>query len=236
MFGYDVVSGDTYISIATEYYANLTTAEFLQSTNSYPASNIPDTGRVNVTVNCSCGDASVSKDYGLFVTYPLRAGESVELIAAQTNLTADLLQRYNPGANFSAGSGLVYIPGKDENGNYPPLNPSTGLSGGVIAGIAVAGVAGALLVGFCVYMGVYRKKKVQDQLLLSTTSENQSFHAGRSPGSTSGLGGITVDKSVEFSYEELAKATNDFSIANKIGEGGFGAVYYAELRGEVCSC
>lgn len=45
--------------------------------------------------------------------------------------------------------------------------------------------------------------------------------------------GITVDKSVEFSYEELAAATNNFSMANKIGQGGFGAVYYAELRGEV---
>jgi len=45
--------------------------------------------------------------------------------------------------------------------------------------------------------------------------------------------GIAVDKSVEFSYEELASATNNFSMANKIGEGGFGAVYYGELRGEV---
>lgn len=53
-------------------------------------------------------------------------------------------------------------------------------------------------------------------------------------GNTTGLMGITVEKSVEFPYEELAKATNDFSIANKIGEGGFGSVYYAELRGEVC--
>ncbi|XVF26089.1 hypothetical protein REPUB_Repub13aG0269900 [Reevesia pubescens] len=47
-----------------------------------------------------------------------------------------------------------------------------------------------------------------------------------------GLSGITVDKSVEFSYEELAKATDDFSNANKIGQGGFGTVYLAELRGE----
>lgn len=42
-----------------------------------------------------------------------------------------------------------------------------------------------------------------------------------------------MEKSVEFSYEELSKATNEFSI--KIGQGGFGSVYYAELRGEVCA-
>lgn len=58
---------------------------------------------------------------------------------------------------------------------------------------------------------------------------------GAAGGPATGLAGITVDKSVEFSYEELAKATDDFSLANKIGQGGFGAVYYAELRGEVCS-
>lgn len=50
-----------------------------------------------------------------------------------------------------------------------------------------------------------------------------------------GLAGISIDKSVVFTYDELAKATDDFSIANKIGQGGFGAVYYAELRGEVGS-
>ncbi|KAI3703992.1 hypothetical protein L1987_74193 [Smallanthus sonchifolius] len=47
-----------------------------------------------------------------------------------------------------------------------------------------------------------------------------------------GLTGIEVDISVEFSYRELSTATNDFSLANKIGQGGFGAAYYAELRGE----
>lgn len=52
---------------------------------------------------------------------------------------------------------------------------------------------------------------------------------------SSSLSAITVDKSVEFSYEELATATDNFSLANKIGQGGFGAVYYAELRGEVCT-
>lgn len=64
---------------------------------------------------------------------------------------------------------------------------------------------------------------------MTKTADSGRLADGNSPG----LSGITVDRSVEFSYEELATATNDFSIANKIGQGGFGAVYYAELRGEV---
>lgn len=49
-----------------------------------------------------------------------------------------------------------------------------------------------------------------------------------------GVTGITVDKSVEFTYDELARETDNFNLSNKIGQGGFGAVYYAKLRGEVC--
>jgi hypothetical protein len=49
------------------------------------------------------------------------------------------------------------------------------------------------------------------------------------------FGDFSVDKSVEFSYEELAMATNDFNVVNKIGEGGFGAVYYGVIRGQVIS-
>ncbi|XP_057727112.1 lysM domain receptor-like kinase 3 [Arachis stenosperma] len=39
-------------------------------------------------------------------------------------------------------------------------------------------------------------------------------------------------KSMEFSYQELAKATNNFSSDNKIGQDRFRAVYFAELRGQ----
>lgn len=67
------------------------------------------------------------------------------------------------------------------------------------------------------------------------TSIGGSDSSGLPAGASPGLTGITVDKSVEFSYEELSSATDDFSLANKIGQGGFGAVYYAELRGEVCN-
>lgn len=65
--------------------------------------------------------------------------------------------------------------------------------------------------------------------MLEKTSESGPLVATASPR----LKGITVDKSVEFSYEELAVATNDFDISYKIGQGGFGAVYYGELGGQV---
>ncbi|XP_075664364.1 lysM domain receptor-like kinase 3 [Castanea sativa] len=79
--------------------------------------------------------------------------------------------------------------------------------------VAVAGLA------FCLYVG---------NVVMASTLLSQRQYLQR----RYGLTGITMDKSVEFSYEELAKATDDFSLNNKIGQGGFGSVYYAELRGE----
>ncbi|KAI5662896.1 hypothetical protein M9H77_22219 [Catharanthus roseus] len=60
--------------------------------------------------------------------------------------------------------------------------------------------------------------------------------AGAAEGASPGLTGITIEKSVDFSYDELATATDDFSISNKIGQGGFGAVYYfSESRFVICN-
>ncbi|XP_021890147.1 chitin elicitor receptor kinase 1 [Carica papaya] len=247
VFEYNVRSGDTYDKVANPNYSNLTTPQWLERFNSFKPNLIPDTAQLNVTVNCSCGDSSVSDDFGLFVTYPLRPEDSLTSIASQTNLSADLLQRYNREVNFSQGSGLVFIPGKDASGQFPPLHSSKGISGGVIAGICIAVAAGVLLVAFGTYFVFYRRKRVKGAKLLSTGPHYplaQHVHApgsepdkitestGPTDGVSPGITAITVDKSVEFSYEELATATSNFSIANKIGEGGFGSVYYAELRGE----
>ncbi|KAF5944206.1 hypothetical protein HYC85_018283 [Camellia sinensis] len=247
-FVYEVQSEDTYKLIAEKNYASLTTVEMLQRFNGYDTNRIPVKAMVNVVVNCSCGNSRVSKDYGLFISYPLRPGENLAAIATKFNLSQQLLKDFNPNSDFSGGTGLVFIPGKDQNGTYPPFKSSSsgGITGGVIAGITVAGVAGAMLLAIGFYVGFYRRNKVVKGSLLreafdrhahgqgpESTLENTSESGPLVGGVSLGLTGITVDKSVEFSYEELAKATDDFSLANKIGQGGFGSVYYAELRGEV---
>ncbi|KAA8515542.1 hypothetical protein F0562_018847 [Nyssa sinensis] len=264
-FVYNISTGDSYQLVAQTYYANLTTIEMLQRFNTYDTNNIPGVnGRLNVTINCSCGNSHVSKDYGLFITYPLRPDENLSTVSNQSGVPEQLLLDYNPNLNFSSGSGLVFIPGRDDdlsiitekcnlyqNGTFRRFkSSSSGISGGVIAGLSVAGVAGALFLAACFYVVFYRRKKVMEASLLHTAFDDKAVEHRHGPGSnlektsesgpiisgaSPGLTGITVDKSVEFSYEELAMATNDFSMANKIGQGGFGSVYYAELRGEICN-
>ncbi|KAL6281999.1 hypothetical protein ACE6H2_012928 [Prunus campanulata] len=233
-FTYITQHGDTYNIIAENAFANLTTVEWLSRVNVYAPTQIPDKVPINVTVNCSCGNRHVSKDYGLFETYPLRLGEDLSYVAAETGVPAGLLVKYNRGSDFSSGNGLVFVPAR-------------GISGGAIAGICVAGVSAALILALLLYAWHYKRKVVEAPFLSAASEDRYIQHvhvSGHSSektlesvalvgASSLGLTGITVDKSVEFSYEELAKATSDFNIANKIGQGGFGAVYYAELRGEV---
>ncbi|KFK39482.1 hypothetical protein AALP_AA3G249900 [Arabis alpina] len=241
-FSYRVESGDTYEALATKDYANLTTVESLQRTNPFPPENIRPSAMLNVLVNCSCGDETVSKDYGLFVTYPLRIEDSLDSIAVSSGVSPEILRRYNPGVDFRSGNGIVFVPGKDSSGAFLPFKSSKqGIGAGVIAGICVGVVVGLLLILFVVYY-VYRKRKSKhgphsSSMPLSTKVDHASSASLQSgdlagTGVSPGIAAISVDKSVEFTLEELAKATDNFNLSFKIGQGGFGAVYYAELRGE----
>jgi len=110
-FLYKIKKNDNYKLIANIDYSNLITEDFLIRVNSYPAYNIPDDVVINVTVNCSCGDRHVSKDYGLFLTYPIRIGDNLSGIAAESGVPVEVVQRYNPSSDFSAGE-LVFLPAK----------------------------------------------------------------------------------------------------------------------------
>uniref|UniRef100_A0A0E0QTM5 Protein kinase domain-containing protein n=1 Tax=Oryza rufipogon TaxID=4529 RepID=A0A0E0QTM5_ORYRU len=143
----------------------------------------------------------VSPRYGLFLTYPLWDGETLESVAAQYGFSSpaemELIRRYNPGMGGVSGKGIVFIPVKDPNGSYHPLKS-----------------------------GWQKFRKAT-----SRPSPEETSHLD----DASQAEGIKVERSIEFSYEEIFNATQGFSMEHKIGQGGFGSVYYAELRGEVGS-
>ncbi|KNA23424.1 hypothetical protein SOVF_024950 [Spinacia oleracea] len=235
IFSYTFQRGDTYENVAKYNFSNLTTSNWIEQFNGYSIYNVPDGALVNVPVNCSCGDSRVSMEYGLFVTYPLQLGETLNSISQQFNLSETLLQGFNPGVDFNAGTGLVYIPAKDTNGNYPPLvirRSASGLAVGVIAGICLAAV-GLIVLSVWFYLRCKKNKSMKQ----ASPSEKPGYQLAHSSsfsegGHTGGDSGIYMGNSTEFSYKELAKATDNFKSSNRIGAGGFGEVFLAELRGE----
>ncbi|KAL9298135.1 hypothetical protein ACSQ67_024031 [Phaseolus vulgaris] len=104
-------------------------------------------------------------------------------------------------------------PNSKENKTDFPDNVNTGPtrskkdSTGLIVGIVVAGVISFLSVFVFLYIIYRRKHQNDDEELL----------------------GIDT-KPYTFSYSELKNATNDFSLENKLGEGGFGSVHKGTLN------
>ncbi|KAE8654972.1 putative serine/threonine-protein kinase [Hibiscus syriacus] len=110
------------------------------------------------------------------------------------------------------------------------------------------GIAGAAIFGILLGIGIIRfrqqrKKKIAAQVIsrdlltshsskgpsISTTNTSQT----NSSSSTSKYDierGSTYFGAHVFSYEELEEATDNFNPSKQLGEGGFGTVYYGELR------
>ncbi|XLT06511.1 hypothetical protein HN51_045260, partial [Arachis hypogaea] len=85
------------------------------------------------------------------------------------------------------------------------LNFKESLAKGVAVGISIAGTSGVLPLLICACVRYFQKEK-----------EKIKFP--------------TEDFISSSTQDELAKATNNFSSDNKIGQGRFGAVYFAKLR------
>ncbi|KAH8967814.1 hypothetical protein BDL97_03G096100 [Sphagnum fallax] len=123
-------------------------------------------------------------------------------------------------------------PGTSSNGN------------GVNVGVIVGPLVGALVLGAAIALGLYccciknpRKQELKrEQLLRSSAAHSQDGLSASaiSANKTARDVSLMLDerKSVEFSYEELAAATDNFSISHKIRQGGFASVYFGEIHNQ----
>uniref|UniRef100_A0A2P2MWP3 non-specific serine/threonine protein kinase n=1 Tax=Rhizophora mucronata TaxID=61149 RepID=A0A2P2MWP3_RHIMU len=138
--------------------------------------------------------------------------------AIQRNFTASVKENYLEIHLFWAGKGTCCIP---DPGTYGPSisaisatadfipivsKDRTSIIVRIIVGVGIA----SFLLAFSAFFVVRRKKR-------SNTSTNEEL--------------LDIDaKPSTFSYVELKTATEDFNLANKLGEGGFGPVYKGKLN------
>ncbi|KAI9159743.1 hypothetical protein LWI28_001494 [Acer negundo] len=149
--------------------------------------------------------------------------------AIQRPFTARVSENYLEIHLFWAGKGTCCVPAQGTYGplisaisaipnfvpsvsNIPPTSPSpkknrTGLIAGIVVGVGLLSLLSIIAILWIVRRR--NRPRDDDEVLL----------------------GIDA-KPYTFSYSELKTATEDFSPANKLGEGGFGAVYKGKLSDE----
>ncbi|CAI9091717.1 OLC1v1026813C1 [Oldenlandia corymbosa var. corymbosa] len=134
----------------------------------------------------------------------------------------------------------------------PPSSPSTGLRRGLLAFAivgSVGGFAGICSVIYCLWTGVcFGKKKIHNSVQPTINNNNNNvppLSNSNPPSRSSTLrrqgsrlmrrqrSGTSStkhpDRAEEFLFQDLAAATNNFSLENKIGAGSFGVVYKGKL-------
>ncbi|XP_075634999.1 putative LRR receptor-like serine/threonine-protein kinase At1g06840 isoform X3 [Castanea sativa] len=90
-------------------------------------------------------------------------------------------------------------------------SPSSGLSKGALAGLVLGIIAGAVALSAVVTLLILRMRV-------------RNYHA-RSRRRHSSMSSIKIDGVKDFTYREMAMATNSFDNSSEVGQGGYGKVY-----------
>ncbi|KAI5080807.1 hypothetical protein GOP47_0003990 [Adiantum capillus-veneris] len=250
-FSYSVVSGDQDDTVAMMKFSNLTTAGAIDSTNGGAESILP--GMVlQVPINCSCGDPTVSEDYGMFGTYSAQPNDSLSSLSRQFNISEELLRKYNPAVSFDPLQpfiSILFIPMKNSSGQYPSLvtSPASSVGGGgpskwiLISAMVGSGVFLMMLgLGFWLLWVKYKRKsqrlpikdKISHQPKVAVVPIPTVPPAMTDISNKTIHGALPGVHCVHFSYEELVVATENFSLSRQIGKGGFATVFYGEWQGQ----
>ncbi len=108
-----VQNGDNLTSIASGIYEGFTQYDWIAAASGVSNPNYIQVGQsLQIPVNCTCGDRSVSTKYGFFATYVVQNGDTETSVASRFNINESLLQQYNPSVLLSVPTSILFVPAK----------------------------------------------------------------------------------------------------------------------------
>ncbi|XP_051116556.1 lysM domain receptor-like kinase 3 [Andrographis paniculata] len=179
---------------------------------------------------CGCLNNTNSR---IVVTYTVEAHDTISSIANLLSAQEDQIEALNeylaPNPSFIEAGWLLYVPME--------LHPKKAAKKVVhkwMLMVILLSIITALSV--CTMVTVFLRRKMRKRKLeddpkalsknISTKSHSLQIQQGKN---SSDVAGFDSEKPLLYSIEEISEATRDFDEARKIGQGGYGSVYYGVI-------
>ncbi|KVH95553.1 Concanavalin A-like lectin/glucanase, subgroup [Cynara cardunculus var. scolymus] len=228
---YSVKPDDTFLNVSDQLYSG-------------QAWEIGDEGgdfkaNESVTLHLLCG--CTETDSKIMVTYTVQQHDILIDIANRLSAEVDEIQHANsvllrePG--FIKPGWVLFVP-MYKNGIPPPPSKKRNHKWVIVFSVLLAVIA--LLLCMSILMFMKRKRSQEhDKENAKVVSKTMSFHRSAS-WKTRYLGkenmeditGFDTERPLVYDLDEIAEATNNFDDTRKIGEGGYGSVYFGVLGGK----
>ncbi|XP_076916474.1 lysM domain receptor-like kinase 3 [Bidens hawaiensis] len=187
-----------------------------------------DDEQVNVHIVCGCLDDESKK----VVTYTIQAEDTLigisKLLSAKENEVENMNKALTKDPNYMDVGWVLFVPQADNK--IRASKKSNMKTWKIILFVVLALV---LVTTVFMILLLHRKSRARKSKTIrkttnvgKTTLENHFFNVDMEEAASN----IESEKPVIISLEEIEQATNDFDEARKIGEGGYGSVYFGIIR------
>ncbi|CAH1414936.1 unnamed protein product [Lactuca virosa] len=210
----------------------------------------------NATMHILCG--CTETDSQIMVTYTVEEKDTLSDIANLLSAEVDEIENVNkvllqkPG--FIKVGWVLFVP-MYKNGVPPPPPPPPSppspppssssskkrkdFKWAIVFGVLLTVIGILLCLSILMFMK-RRKNQENDKENPKAVSKTMSFHKSMTSGqirylskeNMEGITGFDTERPLVYDLDEIAEATNNFDDSRKIGEGGYGSVYFGILGGK----
>ncbi|KAI7735499.1 hypothetical protein M8C21_017857 [Ambrosia artemisiifolia] len=227
---YPVKQHDTFLNVSDQFYSGQAWAIGDEGTNFR--------ANTNVTMHLLCGCAET--DAQVMVTYTVEPLDTLSDIADR--LSADVTEIESVNSALVQKSGYIqvgwvlFVPMYKNGVPSPKVKKGKNHKWTIIFGILLSVVAVLLCVSIILMFMKRKRSKEHDKEASKAESKTMSLTIPASAHtrylskeSMEGITGFDTERPLIYDFNEIAEATNNFDDTRKIGEGGYGSVYFGIL-------